>query len=59
MWQSEQADHLPGGCLLPAEIGNQGVWLKVEGIQALVVWHGVQSVGNPVWLGLTADVNSC
>ncbi|MCL5020382.1 MAG: hypothetical protein M1339_01705 [Bacteroidetes bacterium] len=37
VWQSE---HSSGGtpCLVPAVIGNC-VWLNVEGVQAVVVWH--------------------
>jgi hypothetical protein len=30
----------------------------VDGLQTLVVWHVAQSVGNPVWLGLTTAAAS-
>jgi hypothetical protein len=29
------------------------LWSNVEGFHTVVVWHMAQSVGNPVWLGLT------
>jgi hypothetical protein len=33
--------------------------LNVAGCQAEVVWHVVQSVGNPVWDGAFAVANCC
>jgi hypothetical protein len=35
------------------------LWLNVAGCQAEVVWHVVQSVGNPVWDGAFAVANCC
>jgi hypothetical protein len=37
VWQSAHSVHLPGECRLPAEIGKKAVWLKVDGVHAVVV----------------------
>ena len=35
------------------------LWLNVEGCQTAVVWHVVQSVGNPECGGAFAVTNCC